>query len=120
MICRFVPSKYEPEVIQEEIRPLLDRCCQCERISVRIPREAAPDPAYDNLQWHRDGFPACHMVVWSSEMPTEIRTSAGEELQFQPFDLIWFDNTKAQHRQPMNTNEKTRWFVSVRCSGAIF
>jgi hypothetical protein len=120
VICRFVPSRLEPEIIQAELRPLLPTCCRCERISVRIPRESAPDPAYDNLQWHQDGAPAHHMVVWASEMPTEIRASSGEELRFEPFDVIWFDNTKVHHRQPMNTDEEKRWFVSVRCSGAIF
>lgn len=87
---------------------------------MRIPHESAPDPPYNNLQWHQDGMPAYHMVVWASETPTEIKDSAGRELQFEPFDLIWFDNTKVLHRQPSNTNENTRWFVSVRCSGAIF
>ena len=118
VLTRFHPSQLAPEVLQAEIRPLLPTCCQCERISVRIPQGIEPHP--DNLEWHHDGMPAYHMVVWVNELPTQIRSSTGEEFQFEPFDLVWFDNTKAEHRQPRGTNENTRWFVSVRCSGAIF
>lgn len=119
---RFVPSAYQSEVIEVEIRKVLPRCCQCERISVRVPMGI--EPMYDNLQWHQDGGgvegTTRHMVVWASEMPTEIKTSDGDEMRFEPLDLIWFDNDKAFHRQPMNTRADQRWFVSVRCSGGIF
>lgn len=118
IIGRFIPTEFTPEVIQAELRPMLPRCCQSENIGVRIPQGI--EPPYDNLQWHHDGMPAYHMVVWASEMPTEVRDSAGNELQAQPFDIIWFDNVKAEHRQPANTRSDHRWFVAVRCSGAIF
>lgn len=115
ILGRFVPSEYTSEVIQAEIRPLLPLCCQRERISVRIPQGITPHP--DNLEWHHDGMPAYHMVVWANEDPTELTTSAGEYVRGQPYDLVWFDNVKAVHRQPRGTNESARWFVSVRCSG---
>ena len=116
ILGRFVPSVYSSEVIQAEIRALLPACCQRERISVRIPQGITPHP--DNLEWHQDGMPAYHMVIWANEDSTELRTSGGELCRGAPFDVVWFDNTKAMHRQPRGTNESTRWFVSVRCSGA--
>ena len=80
-------------------------------------------PPYDNLQWHQDGGGSAgttkHMVVWAVEMPTELKTSAGERIYTQPFDLVWFDNTKAFHRQPTGTNEHTRWWCGIRCSGVL-
>lgn len=110
-------------MIEAELRPLLPPCCQRERISVRVPDARAEAPHYDNLQWHQDGGGAegttQHMVVWASEMPTELKTSDGARFQQQPFDLVWYDNTRAFHRQPVGTNEGTRWFVAVRCSGAL-
>lgn len=119
---RFIPSSLQSEVIEAEVRPLLPVCCRCERISVRIPQGIVPHP--DNLEFHQDGGGSegttKHMVVWASEMPTEIEDSNGSQIKFEPFDLIWFDNCKVRHRQPRQTNELTRWFVSVRCSGAIF
>ena len=116
ILGRFVPSELTTEIIQAEIRPLLPPCCQRERISVRIPQGITPHP--DNLEWHQDGMPAYHMVVWANEDHTEVRTSTGELFQAAPYDVVWFDNTKASHRQPTGTDESRRWFVSVRCSGA--
>lgn len=119
----FRPSRLQSEVIEVEIRPLLPPCCQRERISVRVPDMRAEAPHYDNLQWHQDGGGALgttqHMIVWASEMPTELKTSDGERFAAEPFDLVWYDNTKAFHRQPAGTNVGTRWFVSIRCSGAL-
>jgi hypothetical protein len=118
----FIPSAYQSEVIEAEIRPLLPPCCQRERISVRVPRESAPAPHPDNLQWHQDGGGAegttQHMVIWASELPTDILTSRGV-YAVQPFEVIWFDNTRVLHRQPTGTDETSRWFVSIRCSGAM-
>src|SRR5262245_31275271 len=116
ILGRFVPSELSPEVIQAEIRPLLPACCQRERISVRIPQGITPHP--DNLEWHQDGMPAYHMVVWANQDPTEILTSAGEYLRGEPFDVVWFNNEAPRNRQPPGTDETQRWFVSVRCSGA--
>jgi hypothetical protein len=59
------------------------------------------------------------MVVWASEQPTEIRLSDGTEYDAAPFDLTWFDNDRVHHRQPTGTDETRRWFVAVRCSGAL-
>lgn len=122
VLGRFVPSGLQSEVIEAELRPLLPPCCQRERISVRVPDARAEAPHYDNLQWHQDGGGAAgttqHMVVWASERPTELRMSTGELFHVEPFDLVWYDNTRAFHRQPACTNEASRWFVSVRCSGA--
>jgi hypothetical protein len=122
VLGRFIPSEFTQEVIQAEMRPLLPRCCRCERISVRIPQGIAPHP--DNLEWHQDGGGDAgttkHMVIWASETPTEIRDSAGAVFQSQPFELVWFNNCKAHHRQPAGTNESSRWFAAVRCSGEIF
>ncbi len=116
---RFVPSLFQSEVIETEIRPLLPSCCQGERISVRIPMGIVPHP--DNLEWHQDGGgkdgTTRHMVVWASEMPTHIRLSWGEIVTFQPFDVVWFNNDMAFHKQPQDTRPSDRWFVSVRCSG---
>ncbi len=118
-IGRFVPSLFQSEVIEREIRPLLPSCCQHERISVRVPMGIEPHP--DNLEWHQDGGglegTTRHMVVWASEHPTEIKASTGEVLSFAPFDVIFLDNDHAVHRQPRGTDERSRWFVSVRCSG---
>jgi hypothetical protein len=123
VLGRFVPSLYQQEVIQAEIRPLLPPCCQREAIGVRVPHDRAPAPHPDNLQWHQDGGGAegttKHMVIWASEQPTELRTSAGALVSVAPFEMVWFDNTKAFHRQPAGTDEQRRWFVSIRCSGAL-
>jgi hypothetical protein len=121
---RFVPSLLQSEVIETELRAYLPPCCQCERIGVRVPHEKAVVSPDANRAWHQDGGGAegttKHMVVWASELPTELRTSDGQEVRGEPFELIWFDNTKAFHRQPVATNEQTRWFLAVRCSGAMF
>lgn len=118
----FVPSLWQSEVIEAEIRPLLPPCCRCERITVRIPQGIVPHP--DNLEWHQDGGGPVgtthHMVIWASEQPTEIRTSDGVLVPLAPCDMVWFDNTRAWHRQPRGTDETRRWFVAIRCSGALF
>lgn len=119
----FHPSRLQSEVIEAEIRPLLPPCCAKERIGVRTPHEQAPEAHPDNLEWHQDGGGAAgttnHIVLWASEMPTEMLTSTGEVLTFEPYTLVWADNTKAFHRQPRGTNEQRRWFLAVRCSGAL-
>src|SRR5690348_6502467 len=93
---RFIPSSFQSEIIETEIRAFLPKCCRCERVSVRVPMGI--EPMYDNLQWHQDGGGpegvTKHMVVWASEMPTELRDSSGNLLSFEPFDVIWFDNFK--------------------------
>jgi hypothetical protein len=119
----FVPSRLQSEVIEAELRPLLPPCCARERISVRTPHDRVPAPPEANLCWHQDGG-GCngttrHIVVWASEQPTEIQTSAGDEFVGQPYELVWVDNDRARHRQPRGTNEQHRWFVAVRCSGAM-
>lgn len=120
----FHPSRLQSEVIEAELRPLLPECCRCERIGVRIPHDRAPEPHPDNLEWHQDGGGAAgttkHMIVWATEDTTELKTSAGEYFRGQPYELVWYDNTKAFHRQPRGTNEQRRWWLAVRCSGAIF
>lgn len=102
----------------EELRPYLPPCCQRERISVREP-DALIHP--DNLEWHHDGGGTAgsvrHMVVWASEMPTQVQTASGDEFSGEPFDLVWFNNDIVKHRQPAGTRPSVRWFVSVRCSG---
>jgi hypothetical protein len=120
----FAPSAWTPEVIEQEFRewPGLPACCRRERISVRIPHDRAPSPHPDNLEWHQDGGGAAgttqHMVVWASEQPTELRTSDGALFETPLGSVVWFDNTKACHRQPRGTDEARRWFVAIRCSGA--
>ena len=119
ILGRFDPSLLQSEVIEAELRPRLPACCQRERISVRVPQGITPHP--DNLEWHQDGGGAAgvtrHMVVWASERSTEIKTSDGCRITPKPYMLIWFDNTRAFHRQPSGTDEHSRWFVAVRCSG---
>jgi hypothetical protein len=121
VLGRFVPTLLQSEVIEAEMRPLLPLCCQRERISVRIPMGITPHP--DNLEWHQDGGGSAgttrHMVVWASEQPTHLKDSIGARAETQPFDLVWFDNTVAWHRQPTGTDETRRWFAAVRCSGAL-
>lgn len=121
VLGRFVPSAFHAETIEAEIRPLLPLCCQRERISVRIPQGILPHP--DNLEWHQDGGGAegttRHMVIWASEDPTEVRTSANVVCSTRSCDLVWFDNTRCWHRQPRGTDETRRWFVSIRCSGVL-
>lgn len=113
-----VPCRLDATVIMDSIRPMLPSCCQRERISIREPG-ALVHP--DNLEWHHDGGGTAgtvrHMVVWATEMPTEIKRTDGTECSGQPYDLIWFNNDLAKHRQPKGTNPETRWFASVRCSG---
>ncbi len=122
VLGRYVPSLFQSEIIESEIRQFLPSCCKCERVSVRVPMGI--EPMYDNLQWHQDGGGpegvTRHMVIWASEQPTELRASDGTLFAFNSFDVIWFDNFKAFHRQPENTRASERWFVSVRCSGAMF
>lgn len=119
VLGRFHPSLLQSEVIEAELRPLLPACCARERISVRVPMGIIPHP--DNLQWHQDGGGSAgttkHMVIWASEDPTHLRTSDGEVVFIEPYELVWYDNTLAFHKQPEGTNERTRWFVAVRCSG---
>jgi hypothetical protein len=116
-----LPAAFVQEVLQAEIRTRLPPCCARERISVRVPQGIPPHP--DNLEWHQDGGGAAgtthHMVVWASEQPTEIRRADGSIVVADPFDLVWFDNTIVQHRQPRETDETQRWFVAIRCSGAL-
>ncbi len=118
---QFRPSVLQSEIIEVEIRSFLPPCCKCERVSVRVPMGIEPHP--DNLEWHQDGGGVAgttrHMVVWATEMPTELKSSSGELFEFKPFDLIWFNNDKAFHRQPRDTRPSERWFVSIRCSGEI-
>jgi hypothetical protein len=120
VIAQFVPSVFQPEVIQSEMRPLLPDCCRQRNINVRIPSETMPSYTPDQLDpktWHYDFDGVCtHMIVWASESPTEILTEEGLELRFNPFDLVWFDNRKAMHRQPRMT-QPTRWFACVQCEG---
>lgn len=122
ILGRFVPSSLQSEIIEAEIKSHLPACCQRERVSVRIPDSRVPVHP-DNLEWHQDGGgkdgTTRHMVVWASEMPTEIRREDGAEWKAEPFDLILFDNTTVFHRQPQGTNEGTRWFLAVRCSGNV-
>jgi hypothetical protein len=80
-------------------------------LSVRAPGHPVLDA---NLAWHQDEGPT-HMVVWATAQPTEIRTADGDVMQGDPFDVIWFDNSRVWHRQPLGTDETSRWFVSVRC-----
>lgn len=118
---QYIPSAYQSEIIETEIRAFLPPCCRRERVSVRVPMNI--EPAYNNLQWHQDGGgkdgTTRHMVVWASEMPTHIRASDGTELAFEPFDVIWFNNDIVEHKQPEDTRPLERWFVSIRCSGAM-
>lgn len=123
VLGEFHPSSLQAEVIEKELRPLLPPCCQRERISFRIPHERAGRPHPDNMEWHQDGGGAAgtskHMIVWASECPTHLKTSEGEVIPTEPYTLIWFDNTLAFHKQPPDTDETTRWFVSIRCSGEM-
>jgi hypothetical protein len=100
---------------------LLPPCCGREAITVREPSEAIPPD--ENLQWHQDGGGPLggvkHMVIWSSEMPTELRLSTGEIYPIEPFDMVWYDNWVAFHRQPANTRPRHRWFVAVACGGTL-
>lgn len=120
VLGRFVPSALQSEILETEIRPHLPACCARERVSVRI-----PDPRVsvhpDNLQWHQDGGGTAgtvrHMIVWASEQPTEIRRADGSVFIGEPYDLVWFNNDVAHHRQPAGTDEGRRWFLGVRCSG---
>ena len=120
-LCSFIPSELKSEVIEAEIRLCLPPCCRRERISVRVPMGIEPHP--DNLEWHHDGGgkdgTTRHMVVWATAQPTEIRDSHETIIMFQPYDVVWFDNDLAHHRQPRGTDETKRWFVSIRCSGEM-
>ena len=122
VVGRFVPSRLQSEVIERELPPYLPPCCARERISVRIPDARTPVHP-DNVEWHQDGGGLAgttrHMIVWASEQPTEIRRPDHSVFVGEPFDLVWFDNDSVYHRQPAGTDEGRRWFLAVRCSGAI-
>lgn len=125
VIGRFVPSAYQSEIIETEFARLecLPLCCRRERMSVRIPHERAVEPHPDNLEWHQDGGGSegttHHMIVWANELPTELKTADGTLFTAEPFEVVWYDNTRCFHRQPRNTDRTTRWFMAVRCSGAL-
>ena len=118
----FVPSSWDPDTIEREFRGLacLPACCRRERVSVRIP-QGLPVMT-DNLAWHQDGGgPAGttdHMVIWASERPTDLAMPDGEIVPMEPLAVVRFDNRRCWHKQPTGTNESTRWFVAIRCSGA--
>lgn len=122
VLGRYEPPELTPDAIEIGFRalPFLSDCCRRERISVRIPQGLPV--MFDNLQWHQDGGGSAgtthHMVIWASEQPTELRRSDGTLATTQPYEVVWFDNTKALHRQPAGTDETRRWFVAIRCSGA--
>ncbi len=121
----FTPTEFQSDAIEQGFRalPFLPACCRKERISVRVPHDRAGAPMYDNLQWHQDGGgPAGttdHMVIWASEMPTELRSSDGAMFPIAPLEVVWFNNRTAFHKQPTGTDETRRWFVAIRCSGAL-
>lgn len=117
----FAPTLWFPDDLERAFRalPFLPACCRRERVSVRVPQGLPTHP--DNLAWHQDGGGAAgttkHMVVWASEQPTEIRD--GNAVFETPIgSVVWFDNTVVEHRQPAGTNERRRWFIAIRCSGA--
>lgn len=120
VLGQFVPSALQSEILETEIKPLLPACCRAERVSVRIPDPRVPVHP-DNVEWHQDGGGPLgtirHMVVWASEQPTEIRRPDGTVCHGKPYDLVWFDNDLAFHRQPKGTDEGKRWFLGIRCSG---
>lgn len=119
VLGHYVPSAYQSEIIETEIRSFLPDCCKRERISVRVPMGI--EPMSDNLKWHQDGGgpegTTRHMVIWASETPTHLRYSDKTVAIVMPFEVVWFNNDTVFHRQPSDANEKTRWFVSIRCSG---
>lgn len=121
----FTPSAWTSDTIEQEFRalPFLPACCKRERIGVRVPHPVAPAPHPDNLEWHQDGGGIAgtthHMVVWASEQPTDLRNSDGQLFVTPLKAVIWYDNTKAFHKQPRGTDETRRWFVAVRCSGSL-
>lgn len=125
MLGTFAPSQWTQDTIEQEFKAMsfLPACCRRERIGVRVPHEQAPSPHPDNLQWHQDGGgiegTTHHMVVWASEQPTELKTSEGIVFETPSRAVIWYDNTKVFHRQPTGTDETRRWFVAIRCSGAL-
>lgn len=119
----FTPREWQSDVIEQGFRALdfLPPCCRKERVSVRIPMGIPP--MSDNLEWHQDGGgpegTTDHMVIWASEQPTELRDSEGHLFDIAPLEVVWFNNRKAFHRQPRGTDENVRWFVAIRCSGAL-
>lgn len=121
----FTPSEWTPDCIEREFRslPFIPACCRRERIGVRVPHDLAQPPHPDNLQWHQDGGgiegTTHHMIVWSSEQPTNLKSSTGQLFDTPTGSVVWYDNTKAYHKQPEGTDETKRWFVAIRCSGAL-
>lgn len=125
VLGRYEPAELHPDAIERDFRALayLPPCCRRERVSVRIPTPQSPDPHPNNLEWHQDGGgpegTTKHMVVWASEQPTELKDVDGSVFIAEPGDVVWFDNTQAFHKQPRGTDEARRWFVAIRCSGAL-
>lgn len=120
----FRPSALDRDTIQAEVKALLPACCACETVGVRVPLPTSGPAHPDNLEWHQDGGGAAgttrHIVLWASEDPTEVRLSDGTYVRGEPYELLWVDNCRAQHRQPRDTNEQRRWFLAIRCFGTLF
>lgn len=125
ILGKYTPTELFPDSIEQEFRklPFLPDCCRRERIGIRVPLPTTPDPPGANLEWHQDGGgiegTTHHMIVWASEDPTHVKSSDGIEFKYEAGDVVWYNNTLAFHKQPSTTNDKHRWFVSVRCSGEL-
>ena len=96
-------------------------------ISVRNPVEGIK--GYNSTwkiiaSWHRDGsgkyaadpsfIPSTKwIIVWSNRAPTELLLPGGASPQFQPYDVILFDNQKVMHRYPTSPPDPERWFIRL-------
>jgi hypothetical protein len=111
---RFAPSELDLAAIERELPAHLPGCCRSGRIGVRVPQGAPAHPG--NLAWHQDQDVA-HLIVWATEMPTELQLPDGTVILPPAGDLMWVDNRRVFHRQPSGTDETRRWFLAVRCGG---
>lgn len=70
--------------------------------------------------WHYDGDdtdgadPNCAMVLWTSVMPTELKTPDGKIYQPNPWEIVIFNNMRVLHRRPPGC-PKHRWVFRQRC-----
>lgn len=58
--------------------------------------------------FHRDGVQGMGMIVWANQDPTELRWQ-DRIYQPQPFEIVLFNNSGPEHRQPRKSMEG-RWF----------
>lgn len=130
LLGQFKPTQYSYPVIFKELGDYLHskgvisgaNMGKFLPVGIRTPDEQYNPDIFPT--WHREGMPAdpasetdtpaCKsVIVWSNGPPTRLRILATKEelTQFNPFDVIWFDNILVQHNKPDPV--PGRWFARL-------